>query len=338
MALFNTINTISNTNSTVNNTDIMQPYSYREWSLRNSEINPTNAYNQYEAYVRTWYLNNTVSNSAAVSAVQTYYIQFLQSLGVTAHTPYEQQLFNNVSFTNNLSIQAAIVGFARRLKDITVYIANTRNNIVYSKLKNNLIGTALSLERLFYNYILTAFTRKITPDGTITTSFVITNPSILTSLPYLTSVNTAFSIEMVELYDTNEYFDNDPTYSTGYAIISAGLPAALYSAGNYSSPEAYLITNTLAALATASVSATTTASTSGTGTTSTNAAYFVFTGDGVTTTFQLSNITNPAASSYQVTIDGIVQIPNTSYTISVLNQTVTFSGPPPSGTTIVVLV
>ena len=327
MAVFNTINTLTNTTSLSVARDINAPYNFQNWKARNSNIPPGDLTSQYNAYLKGWYTNRDVANVVSINYVKDYYKTFLITLGVTARTASEKELFENVEIEDSASLQSVIVGYARRLKDIAVYIANKRNSVYYSKLKNNLTGTSTSLERLFYNYILTAFTRKITPDGVIT-SFIITSPDILESLPYLNTITSNFNIQIEEVYDTSNYFDRDPSVPiSNYATIATGIPEALYSAGSYSIPEEYLIANVIESVATAnSTSMATTLPT-----------YFTFTGDGSTTTFTLSNITSSTASDYQVSVEGIIQSPDNSYTISSTNQNILFSEAPPLNSIIVVV-
>lgn len=327
MAVFNTINTLTNTTSLSGARDINAPYNFQDWKARNSNIPPGDLTNQYNAYLKGWYTNRDVANVISIDYVKNYYKTFLKTLGVTSRTASEKELFENVEIEDSTSLQSVIVGYARRLKDIAVYIANKRNSVYYSKLKNNLTGTSASLERLFYNYILTAFTRKITPDGVIT-SFIITSPDILESLPYLNTITSNFNIQIEEVYDTSNYFDRDPSVPiSNYATIATGIPEALYSAGSYSIPEEYLIANVIQSVAIAnSTSMATTLPT-----------YFTFTGDGSTTTFTLSNITSSTASDYQVSVEGIIQAPDSSYTISSTNQNILFSEAPPLNSIIVVV-
>jgi len=327
MAVFNTINTLTNTTSLSGARDINAPYNFQNWKARNSNIPPGDLTSQYNAYLKGWYTNRDVANVVSINYVKDYYKTFLKTLGVTARTASEKELFENVEIEDSVSLQSVIVGYARRLKDIAVYIANKRNSVYYSKLKNNLTGTSTSLERLFYNYILTAFTRKITPDGIIT-SFIITKPDILESLPYLSTISSIFNIQIEEVYDTSNYFDRDPSVPiSNYATIATGIPEALYSAGSYSIPEEYLIANVIQSVATTnSISMATTLPT-----------YFTFTGDGSTTTFTLSNITSSTASDYQVSVEGIIQAPDSSYTISSTNQNILFSEAPPFNGIIVVV-
>ena len=330
MAVFNTINTtVKPTDTTA--VDITQPYTFLEWKTRNSNISTGDAFSFYNSYLKTWYVARDTVNVVATNFVKDYYKVFLKTLGVTARTQDEKDLFENVNIDDNFSLQSTIVGYARRLKDVAVYLANKRNDIVYSKLKNNLTGTAPSLERLFYTYILTAFTRKISPDGLINNSFVITNPDILTSLPYLSVISNDFSIQTEEIYDTSNYFDRDP--SKNYTVngitstVNNTEDILRNNSGNYGIPEGYLIASVIAGVAT----------TNTTSMASTLPAYFTFTGDNSTTSFVLADITSSTASDYQVSIEGVMQTPDNSYTISTQNQSITFTEAPPVNSIIVVV-
>lgn len=335
MAVFNTISTLSNPTSLTTGEDSSAPFSFQDWKARNNNITPGDQAKQYDAYLRNWYATRTVQNTAALTYVKTYYKTFLQSLGIAPRTAAEQELFGYVDFSRDVSIQAAIAGYARRLKDIAVYISNKRNDIYYSKLKNNLTGTGTSLERMFYSYLLTAFTRKLSPDGIISTSFVIADPDILTSLPYLSTINNSFNIQIEEIYDTTNYFDQDPTVDVStYTSIASAIPKALYASSNYTIPEDYIIQSIVATVVT--VAATTSSSTTSTATNPVN-TYFTFLGDGTTTTFSTPGITSGDAALYQVSISGVVQTPYSSYVLSVLNQNIVFAGPVPYNDIIVVV-
>jgi hypothetical protein len=327
MAVFNTISSLTNTVSLSGTQDINAPYNFQDWKARNTNIPPGDLFNQYNAYLKGWYAKRAVSNVVSIDYVVKYYKTFLKTLGITARTQDEKELFENVDIEDSTSLQSVIVGYARRLKDITVYLANKRNSVYYSKLKNNLTGTSTSLERLFYNYILNAFTRKITPDGIIT-SFIVTNPDILGSLPYLNTISNNFGIQIEEIYDTNNYFDRDPSVPiSNYTTVAPGIPEALYSASTYGIPEEYLIASVIEAVAI----------TNSTSMATTSPTYFTFVGDGSTTTYTLSNITTSIASDYQVTVEGVMQTPNSSYTISAVNQNILFSEPPPINSIIVIV-
>ncbi len=327
MAVINTISTFYKTSEAIPR-DIDQPYSYQDWKLRNPNVFAGEAVAVYNNYLKNWYAAKSTSNTVATDFITESYKTFLKSLGFSPRTEQEKSFFENVNVENNLSLQSVISGYAKKLKDISVYIASRRNLVAYSKLKNNLTGTSVSLERLFYFYILNSFTRKNTPDGTVLINFI--NPDIISSIPILENITDTFKVEIEELYDTSSYLDKDPSVSiTTYTDILSSIPEALYEAGSYSLNNTLIqelidgsLVNTIVTLTMAA-------------TTSTN--YFTFIGDGVTTTFSLNGITSSAASKYQVSIDGVVQTPDTVYTISSINQTITFVEPPPATTVIVVV-
>lgn len=331
MAVVNTISTFYKTTEAIPK-DIDQPYSYQDWKIRNPNVFVGDAITVYNNYLKNWYATKAISGTAATKFITESYKNFLKSLGFSPRTEQEKNFFENVNIDNNLSLQSVISGYAKKLKDISVYIASRRNLVAYSKLKNNLTGTSVSLERLFYFYILNSFTRKNTPDGTILINFI--NPDIITSIPILENITDTFKIEIEELYDTSNYLDKDPTVDvTTYTTVLSSIPKALYEAGSYSLNATLLqelIDESL-------VSTIITLSVAATSTTSTPADYFTFVGDGTTTTFVLNGITSSIASNYQVSIDGVVQTPNAVYNISTINQAITFVEPPPATTIIVVV-
>lgn len=333
MAVINTISTFYKTSETFPK-DINQPYSYQEWKQRNPDIVAGDTIGLYNNYLKNWYINKTASSKVAVDFIAESYKNFLKSLGFSSRTEQEKVFFESANIENNLNLQSVIAGYAKRLKDISVYIASRRNLVAYSKLKNNLTGTAVSLERMFYFYILNSFTRKNTPDGTVLINFI--DPSIIPSLPILENITENFKIEVQELYDTSNYLDRDPAVDiTTYTTIASGIPEAIYESGSYELTSVLqqqiidqALINSIVTLTTTAV--TTTASGS-------SSDYFTFVGDGFTTTFALSGVTSSVASSYQVSIDGVVQTPDTVYSISTINQTITFVESPPATTIIVVI-
>ena len=148
------------------------------------------------------------------------------------------------------------------------------------------------------------------------------------SLPYLNTISNNFNIQIEEIYDTNNYFDRDPSVPiSNYTTVALGIPEALYSASAYGIPKEYLIASVVEAVAI----------TNSTSMSNTLPAYFTFVGDGSTTTYTLSNITTSIASDYQVTVEGVMQTPYSSYTISAVNQNILFSEAPPVNSIIVIV-
>jgi len=320
--------------------DSGNPYSYQQWLKNHNNIDPRAAVDQYNDYLRNWYKNRASNPSNMFAYVKTLYINFLKQLGLTARNPAEQQFFTIVNFDDDLDLQAAIRYYARKLKDISRYLAERRNTIVYSKLKNNLIGTNGYLEGLFYNYILSVFTQK--PDNTGILGLVISNGDLVQYLPQLSDISATFSIEIEELYDTANYFDRDPSVNISrYTTFAAGTSASDYETSFYEAPAEYLLSLIIEALNSANSLSPCYGVSGFVGTSVNNnmAAnnIYVYTGDGSSTTYSLAGITNSDATLYRVSIDGLLQTPNYAYTISVQNKNIVFSGVPPVGSEIVIL-
>ena len=321
-------------------TDTGNPYSYQQWLQNNNNIDNKLQVSQYNVYLQNWYKNRANTPAGQLLYVKNLYINFLQQLGLSTRNPEEQQFFSNVNFSDDLDLQTAITYYARKLKDVSRYLAEQRNSIVYSKLKYNLIGTSDYLTSLFYSYILNVFTIKPDPSKVI-----ITNGDLLQYLPNLNDITDSFSVEVEELYDTANYLDRDPSVDISqYTTFAAGTSAQLYETSFYEVPSEYILNLIIQALQAANtlnpcygVSGFVGSTVSNNNIMATMSNVYVYNGDGQSTSFPLNSITNTNISLYRVTIDGLVQTPGMAYTISVPNHNITFTGVPPSNSEIVIV-
>ena len=205
---------------------------------------------------------------------------------------------------------------------------------------NIILGTSGYLERLFYNYILSVYTQRSDSNNT---GLIVTEGDLIPYLPKLSDISDSFSIEIEELYDTKNYFDRDPSLDiSNYTTFSDGISANLYKTSLYEVPSEYLLGLIIQALSEANTLNPCYGVTGFVGTTvnNTNMAesnVYIYTGDGVSTTFTLKGITQTAPSKYRVSIDGVLQTPGTGYSISVQNASITFTGVPPADTEVVII-
>ena len=319
-------------------TDVGNPYSFQQWLQNNSNIDGKAQVAQYNAYLQNWYKNRANTPAGQLLYVRNLYVNFLQQLGLSTRNAEEARFFSSVDFTSDLDLQSAITYYARKLKDVSRYLADQRNNIVYSKIKYNLIGTSDYLVSLFYTYILNVFTVKPKTDQVI-----ITNGDLLQYLPNIGDITDSFSVEIEELYDTANYFDRDPRLDISqYTTFASGLSASDYQTSIYDVPSDYILNLIIQALQAANTlnpcyGVSGFAGTSISNNMATMSNVYVYTGDGKSTSFPLNSITKSDSSLYRVTIDGLVQTPGLAYTISVVNHNITFTGIPPSDSEIVIV-
>lgn len=321
-------------------TDTGNPYSFQDWKTAHNNIDSNAQIEQYNSYLKDWYKRRASKPEVYNAYVKNLYINFLRQLGLTARNAEEQQFFTSVDYNNDLDIQTAITFYARKLKDVSRYLAERRNSIVYTKLKNNLLGTSGYLERLFYNYILSVYTQRSDSNRT---GLIITNGDLVQYLPKLSDITDTFNIEIEELYDTANYLDRDPSVNISqYTTFAADTSAKLYETAYYEIPAEYILGLIIDALQAANTlnpcyGVSGFAGTNVNNTSMAQSNVYVYVGDSSTTTFALNGITNENASAYRVSIDGLIQTPNSAYTISVQNGSITFSEPVPASAEITIV-
>lgn len=208
---------------TVNDNDT--PFTFQNWIDRNTGIIPGNEKRQYEDYVKNWYASKNTEIPTSDS-VKEDYINLLKQLTLSFKSDADSLWLSNIDFNDPLEVEQAIPFYATKLKEIAIYFINKREAIRRAKLKYNMTGAYTSIERIFYEYLLKAFTKRQFPGNEYITN--ITDISVLNAIPELSAVRSNFQIFVEELYDDASYFDRDPT-----------LPASAYFTFN-SDATAYL--------------------------------------------------------------------------------------------------
>lgn len=197
------------------NSDLSTPYTFIEWQARNFGILPGKEFEQYIRYCTDWHRENRIPIDTKY-LVKQQYIALLKELSVIFANETNHQL--EINFDDDYELESLIPIYARRLKRIAIYLANKRDALKHTKLRYNLVGATQAIEKLFYSYILNAFTKK----GRETKSLQTLN------FPELSAVKDYFQVSIEELYDDTNYFDKDPT-----------LPAASYFSLNDSATKDY---------------------------------------------------------------------------------------------------
>jgi len=119
-------------------------------------------------------------------------------------------------------LKIAIPVYAKKLKEIALYYQVKREEIKRLKLKYNTIGSLTGLERSLYEKLLSAFTKK-------------PNNISLPNTPALSSVSNSFHIEIQELYDMHDYYDDTTIIDANTSVNPLFFILEDYIANNYSS-------------------------------------------------------------------------------------------------------
>lgn len=191
---------LSNTDSL----DLVKPFSFSQWQKNHTSIIPSDAEVQYQKYLSDWYSSKISTNDLTVanSKLKEDYISLLKQLSVLFQNDETFNRISNIDFNDKTQLAISIPFFARKLKEIAQYYASKREDIKRSKLKYNMTGSSNGLERILYDSLLSAFTKK---PQTLT----IQKEDIYNNVPELSSIKDDFYIEIEELYDDKNYFETE---------------------------------------------------------------------------------------------------------------------------------
>lgn len=187
--------------------DVNAPFTFKDWIVRNTGVIPGKEQLQYESYVKQWYKNKS-EEIPTKTTVKADYINLLKQLTLAFKSEADALWLTDINFDDPLEVEQVIPFYATKLKEIAVYLINKREAVRHAKLKYNMTGTYSSLERLFREYLLKAFTKRQFPGNEYITN--ITDISVLNSVPELSAVKEGFQLFVEELYDDASYFDRDP--------------------------------------------------------------------------------------------------------------------------------
>lgn len=184
--------------------DVDKPLSFKDWKKSFQIIQPTRAYDQYNEYLVAWYKNKSISRQGLNVDIRLNYLQLLKQIQIFFTEQEKENWYAGVDLENEKEILLAIPYFARKLRDVSLYYLNLREEVKKSKIKYNIRGTNLGTIKQIQDIFLKNYTKSAdTP---------IELPSTLWSnVPQLSSLKENLIIEIEELYDSNSYFDRTNT-------------------------------------------------------------------------------------------------------------------------------
>ena len=185
----------------------ISPPSFKEWELKNVFVNSNQSYYEYNKYLKDWYNQQKKADSAILNDTRQKYLNLLQRLQIFFAEEEIEKWYSDINLNNQTELLLAIPFFAKKLKEISLYILKQREELKKVRSITEQDGTDKGFEALLYNYILTAFTKKNYAVGVAGSNFY-------TQLPDLSSINNKLQIEIEELYDSQTYFDHSPDVAT----------------------------------------------------------------------------------------------------------------------------
>ena len=204
------------------------PFSFRDWYSAYQGIIPGEEFKQYNEYLVNWYKNKATQAVDTRLQIKLNYLTLLKQLQMFFSKEEAENWYNNVDISNEKELLLAIPYFAKKLKDIALYYLQLRENIKESRLKYNQVGTNSGIVQQIQKFILTSYTQK--PNSSISIP-----AAVWRDVPALSAVKDTITVQIEELYDTKNYFDQSPT-----------IPVSAYHNVNNSELQTFLTTKGLA--------------------------------------------------------------------------------------------
>jgi len=187
--------------------DLNVPLSFKQWKNIYSGSSPNQEYELYNKYLTNWLTQKKENQTTFNAQLRLDYLGLLRHLQLFFSTEEKETWYNQINIEDEKELLLAIPYFAKKLKEISLYYLKLREEIKKSKIKYNLAGTNTGLIQQLQEHLLTSFTKK--PN-----SFTSIPASIWSHIPELSSIKDSLVIEVEELYDDHEYFDQSPTLPT----------------------------------------------------------------------------------------------------------------------------
>lgn len=155
--------------------DNLTPYTLIEW-INNTSIDYSNideAIPLYDEYLRKW--NNSIEQYDNINTVdtKTIYINLLKEITLTHTTEEEKRHFQNIDFNNAVELDIILPFYARKIKEIILYIVKQRELMKYQKSRFSIRASNTGVERLILDHLTVNIGDLDTPTGNIQSTNVV---------------------------------------------------------------------------------------------------------------------------------------------------------------------
>ena len=185
------------------------PLTFLEWVqyFVSIESNPQTLLLEYKRYILNWQNANVNKSTDNQVNLQSLYVSLFRNIAVNILTQEEKRFITNADYTDPQQIAAVVPIFVRKIKDICLYYASTRDNVRSATYSYNIKGSNFALDKIIRDTIDNSF---LDPE---------INKLFLQAGITKTNIKQTLSISFDELYDTE----------TNYYDINPLLPASAYS-------------------------------------------------------------------------------------------------------------
>jgi hypothetical protein len=199
---FNSVLVINSITNNLNDAkqDLNSPFTFLEFlNYANILTKEQSELVLYSNYLKQWENKTNIKLVSINADIREQFITFLSDIKLKFSTKEEQRFFNNIDLNNNEQLTIAVPFFASKIKEISLYFSNKRNEIPKSLNYIKTKGSPKGIESFIKEQFVNLYTGDDTTPG-------------LTAPLSLSEFLKDIQIETEKQYDTfNDYYDIDPT-------------------------------------------------------------------------------------------------------------------------------
>lgn len=190
-----------NTDLQVTAQDLNAPFSFLEWKERSPATASKDSIDLYNRYIIEWFNKNKQKTVSQKLILRQKYLHLLDQLQLFFSADEKNTWYAQVNLADEKELLLAIPYFAKKLKDISLYYLKLRKQLKNTKVKYNAVGTTSGLEREIYAYFLETFSSNNNE----------LSPTLQTTVPVFSALQSSLVVQIEELYDDKQYFDISPS-------------------------------------------------------------------------------------------------------------------------------
>lgn len=180
--------------------DLDKPFGLVDWLINTSENfgKPDEYISAHVRYIKDWYKSKNNIKAIDDAAIVSVYGQFLREVLLVYSNEEESRYLRNLNWQSVYDMDIVVPFYAKRLRDVILYIVEQRDKVKLQKVRNSYRGSVAGIKRFVYDEIvdLLSSERYYLQFGN--------------HLPTVKSVVYDLNVNVEEMYDSHGGYNNQP--------------------------------------------------------------------------------------------------------------------------------
>ena len=180
--------------------DVDKPYNLVQWITNTSESfgNPDNYIQAHILYVKQWYKTKSGIGVLDKADSTNTYIKFLKEVLLVYSTAEESRYLRNLDWNSVYDLDIAVPFFAKRLRDVILYVVEQRDKMKLQKIRNSFTGSVAGIKKYVYDQVIELI---------LSEKYYLMHGNKLPTIP---SIVNDLTVNIQEYFDGYQNYNNQP--------------------------------------------------------------------------------------------------------------------------------